>query len=156
VEFKDDAWKPAAVLGDLGMEPWSFSAFESSFTAAVGMYGMVRSSLVTADTLTMALGRPNREQVVTSRASVATTLQGLELTNGNELAKIFESGAIRRMGMMKDADLVDWIYLQALGRKPTTQEAQLASQIVGSPVKKEGVADLMWAVTMLPEYQLIY
>ena len=53
----------------------------------------IRASLVAADPLTVALGRPNREQVVTSRPTVATTLQALELTNGETLAKILHRGA---------------------------------------------------------------
>ena len=53
----------------------------------------IRASLVAADPLTVALGRPNREQVVTTRATVATTLQALELTNGETLAKILHRGA---------------------------------------------------------------
>ena len=40
----------------------------------------VRAALAEADTLTRALGRPDREQVVTRRDSIATTLQALELT----------------------------------------------------------------------------
>lgn len=41
--------------------------------------GVVRASLVPGDAPTTALGRPIRQQVVTTRATVATTLQGLEL-----------------------------------------------------------------------------
>ena len=41
-----------------------------------------RAALVNADPLMTALGRPNREQVVTVRTSAATTLQALELANG--------------------------------------------------------------------------
>ena len=33
---------------------------------------------------------------------------------------------------------------------------RLAEEMVGTPVKKEGVEDLLWAMTMLPEFQLIY
>ena len=41
-------------------------------------------------------------------------------------------------------------------RKPTQAELRLAEEMVGAPVKKEGVEDLLWAMTMLPEFQLIY
>src|SRR5262249_3120821 len=40
-----------------------------------------RAALVNADPLLIALGRSNREQVVTERPKTATTLQALELTN---------------------------------------------------------------------------
>ena len=52
--------------------------------------------------------------------------------------------------------LVDRLYEQALCRKPTATERQTALQMVGTPVRKEGVEDLLWALAMLPEFQLIY
>jgi hypothetical protein len=52
--------------------------------------------------------------------------------------------------------LVVTLYERALARKPTREELRLAEEMVGTPVKKEGVEDLLWAMTMLPEFQLIY
>ena len=46
-------------------------------------------------TLTRALGRPIRDQVVTTRQDAPTTLQALELVNGNVLATMLENGALR-------------------------------------------------------------
>ena len=42
--------------------------------------------------LSRALGRPNREQVVTRRDSLATMLQALELVNGTTLDDILNRG----------------------------------------------------------------
>jgi hypothetical protein len=42
-----------------------------------------------------------------------------------------------------------------LCRAPTTAESATARGIVGSAPTTEGVADLLWAVLMLPEFQLI-
>ena len=42
------------------------------------------------------------------------------------------------------------------GRKPTADELQLAREIVGQPAQPAGVEDLLWGLTMLPEFQLIY
>ena len=39
------------------------------------------------------LGRPNREQVVTTRGEVLTTLQALDLSNGQSLTDTAERGA---------------------------------------------------------------
>ena len=50
---------------------------------------------------------------------------------------------------------VDAIYQHALARKPTDAEKQVALEMLGKPVKPEGVADFLWALTMLPEFQLI-
>jgi hypothetical protein len=119
----------------------------------------VRSALVAADPLTVALGRPNREQVITSRASAATTLQALELTNGQVLTGLLHQGAANLVGEAKEKSgrkLAEDLYVKALGRKPTAAELKTAEEILGNPVQKEGVEDLLWAMIMLPEYQLIY
>src|SRR5207248_2501196 len=55
--------------------------------------GPIRSAMLASDPLMMALGRPNREQVVTSRSGTATTLQAIELTNGAVLDGILRQGA---------------------------------------------------------------
>ncbi len=119
----------------------------------------VRAALVAADPLQVALGRPNREQVVTSRASAATTLQALELTNGAELAGVVKTGAEKLLpptGKTAPAVVVPRLYEKAFGRKPTTQELTAAKTLVGEPVQKAGVEDLLWVLAMLPEFQLIY
>ena len=117
-----------------------------------------RAALAQADPLTRALGRPNREQVVTERLTAATTLQALELTNGRTLAASLRNGAARwtQDPAKTPTQIVNGIYRQALGRPPTAAERQMALGLVGSPVRKEGVEDLLWAVVMLPEFQLIY
>jgi hypothetical protein len=117
----------------------------------------IRASLVAADPLASAMGRPNREQVVTSRASAATTLQALELTNGDTLAKLLQTGSEKLVSAAPPTDeLIQRLYHKALGRNPTSPETALASGLLGQPVKKEGVEDLLWAMIMLPEFQLIY
>ena len=47
------------------------------------------------------------------------------------------------------------LYENVLARKPTDAERQAALEMLGTPVKPEGVADFLWAITMLPEFQLI-
>jgi len=122
-------------------------------------FAHTRAALVAADTLQVALGRPNREQVVTARPTAATTLQALELTNGRELAAVLKRGAERLLA--RDAPpaperIVQDAYAQALGRSPTRTELELAVGLVGQPVQPAGVEDLLWSLTMLPEFQLIY
>jgi hypothetical protein len=116
-----------------------------------------RASMALADPLMRALDRPNREQVVTQRATVATTLQALELTNGETLNNMIVQGAQRlAQEAHSTPELVDSLYLRALGRKPTPPEHQAAVELVGDRVQPAGVEDLMWALVMLPEFQLIY
>ena len=120
--------------------------------------GKVRAALVAADPLQVALARPNREQVVTTRPAAATTLQALELTNGETLADLLKRGAENLLAAPAAArgGLVPALYEKALGRKPSGRERQLATEIVGQPAERAGVEDFLWAVVMLPEFQLIY
>jgi hypothetical protein len=118
----------------------------------------VRASLVNADLLMRSLGRPNREQVVTTRGDLLTTLQALDLSNGQILADTLARGMAN---LLKDDPkvsgevLVETLYLRALCRKPAAEELVTARAIVGDPVTPESLADLLWAVVMLPEFQLI-
>ena len=117
----------------------------------------VRASLVKSDLLMRSLGRPNREQVVTTRPAVLTTLQAIDLANGQTLADTLRRGAARvaaRHGGSPEV-LVEWLYSAALARQPTTSERTIAREILGSPPTPQGVEDLLWAVFMLPEFQLI-
>jgi hypothetical protein len=131
-----------------------FPLLKKSLTAP----GKTRASLVPADPLMVALGRPNREQVVTTRPMAATTLQALEMTNGETLADILKRGAQNLVAEAggKTNTLIASIYQNALGRKPTRKELPVAREMVGEPARAEGVEDLLWSIVMLPEFQLIY
>ncbi len=157
-QFAADGWLPAVVLGDAGMSPWRVNKASLATKLATAYPGKVRASMVAADPLMVALGRPNREQVVTTRPSAATTLQALEMTNGGTLADILKRGAEKLLADPAGANdkLIPRLYEKALGRKPTERELALARGVVGQPPQASGVEDLLWAVTMLPEFQLIY
>ncbi|SPE50887.1 Planctomycete cytochrome C (fragment) [Verrucomicrobia bacterium] len=118
----------------------------------------VRASLVVADPLLTALGRPDREQVVTTRSAEATTLQALELTNGETLAEVLKHGARKLLARQEigSAQLISGLYEQAFGRKPSAGELQTALELIGQPAKAEGVEDFLWCLAMLPEFQMIY
>jgi hypothetical protein len=154
--FDARAWQPATKLGAIGIAPWRLSGtlIETQFS---GLHnGGIRAALVAADPLMVALGRPNREQVVTTRATTATTLQALELTNGKTLADVIKRGAVNIATANNSRALIDTIYEQAVSRPPTSQELELAEDVVGKKPKAAGVEDFLWAMVMLPEFQLIY
>ncbi len=117
----------------------------------------LRAALLFDDPLLSALGRTSREQVVTRRESVATTLQALELTNGTTLDSKLREGAKRRFEAQgKDIDaMVSSIFLDALGRPISSAELSASRELVGNPASVESVHDLLWTVVMLPEFQLI-
>jgi mono/diheme cytochrome c family protein len=154
--FTPNGWLAAAELGNISIAPWNLENQFKIAMAAPESFGKVRAALVNADTLQVALGRPNREQVVTTRLSAATTLQALELTNGRELSDLMQRGSQKMMAEMSGKDLVSRLYVRALGRNPTADELKMAREVVGEPLQPAGVEDLLWAVTMLPEFQLIY
>ena len=153
-----DDWKPAAVMGKAGMPPWNYQGQLQAAMSTALLHGDVRASLVASDPLMTALGRPPREQLLTVRNPTATTLQGLELTNGDTLSELLRRGAaaVLEKGGASAGPLTRRVFLKALGRSPTAEEIRLAEDLLGEPVQREGVEDLLWSVAMLPEFQLIY
>ena len=157
--FDDRDWPPAAELGGVNAAPWRLDQKLAAGAAQVSAAASneVRAALCTADPLTTALGRTNREVVVTQRQSVATTLQALELSNGETLTEMLRKGAAKLAvdNGRTPRELVELIYAKGLGRKPTAGELGVAVELVGSPAKAQGVEDLLWVIAMLPEFQLI-
>ena len=158
-EFNAEAWKPAADLADANGGPWKLSgALQAALAAPAASGVFIRASLANADPLQMALGRSNREQVVTDRPAAATTLQALELTNGETLDRLLKQGGQRCLAEAAGdgSKLIQRVYAQALGRSPSAAESALAAELIGTPPTQAGVEDLLWAIIMLPEFQLIY
>ena len=59
------------------------------------------------------------------------------------------------------SEAVDRVFHHALGRPPSAGERSVAEAALRDPSRgtrpsAEGLADLLWAVTMKPEFQLIY
>ena len=119
--------------------------------------GAIRSPLLASDPLQAALDRPNREIVMPARLTAATTIQALELTNGSTLDTRLKKAAAKSL---PDAvkDPVAWIeraYRAMLSRTPAAKEKQIALELLGAEPKAEAVADFLWAIVNLPEFQLI-
>ena len=158
--FDTEGWRHATVLPLAGR---IYNArVDLSASALEALSGPsdspLRSALTFSSPLLAALGRTNREQVVTRRDSIATTLQALELTNGETLDSKLRRGAERWFEQAGDdpGELVRRLFLAALGREPSSEEAAVARGLLGESPTVEGVQDLLWVVAMLPEFQLIY
>ena len=59
------------------------------------------------------------------------------------------------------AEAIDRVFWHALGRAPSAAERRAAETALHNPAggtrpSAQGLADLLWAVTMKPEFQLIY
>jgi mono/diheme cytochrome c family protein len=151
-------WKPAVAVKNQGfLSPDIRDKLAQA--AERGEKGLfVRVALVTADPLMRALGRPIRDQVVTTRPESFTTLEALDLTNGAILAGLLSRGADNLLRQHSDwtaEQAADFIFLNFLSRSPTPAERELATRIAGAPLAREGLADLLWSVVMLPDFQLI-
>lgn len=116
-----------------------------------------RASLVENNVFLTALGRPNRETVSTSRESQANLLQALELTNGPRFIDALKKGAKKWTSEYSDdEELVKAIYKKALLRLPDADEMKVSLQLFSGSSRQEAVEDLLWAIVLLPEFQLIY
>lgn len=150
-QFIDAVWQITKTAPLKNTAPVSLPAFAES-TPPERRY--VRTTLVNADPLMRSLGRPNREQIVTNRPDQLTTLQALDLSNGQILANLLTRGAdnLKKAHPKATADeLIELVYRQALCRKPNADELRVAREIVGTNATTESLADLLWAVLMLPE-----
>ncbi len=155
--FDDAKWKNASELGDINMRPWDLGKKLKVSGSDLAFGGRFREALQNKTGLTTALGRPNREQVSTVRPSVATTLQALALTNGEVLSRLIKEGAITLANDEAEKQiLANRIFQFALGRKPSNSEVLMIKELVEGENAANSVEDVLWALIMLPEFQLIY
>lgn len=150
-------WIPAVPVNNQNVWASKVAAAAHLLAAVDRPFMMVRASLVKSDYLMRALGRPNRDQIVTSRPNELTTLEAIDLANGQTLADAIEVGASRRIqGSKKSAaELTEWLFQFALSRPPTAEELRLGEELLGVEPHDQTLQDLMWAVLMLPEFQLV-
>ena len=150
-------WQKTSVVEAQGTWASSDAAFATSLAGATGPQTMVRAVLVKCTPLMASLGRPNRDQVVTSRPTDLTTLEAIQLANEQALFETFSVGARRWLAEHGNDPgvLAGTIFKTALGRLPTTAEATAVREILGASPTESSVADCLWAVVMLPEFQLI-
>ena len=59
------------------------------------------------------------------------------------------------MALRRPAALARHVYLAALCREPSAAELAIAAGMVGETPSASGVADLLWGVFMLPEFQTV-
>lgn len=150
-------WAPAAVARS--QQIWARAAADFTrqvLTASIsGPLPMVRAALVKATALMAALGRPNRDQIVTSRPTDLTTLQAIQLANEQGLFDIFTKGGARILADQgPEPDRIsDWLFAAALARPPSLEEQVAARTILTDTPTPQTVADCLWAVVMLPEFQ---
>ena len=118
----------------------------------------IRVSLMKPDLLMRSLGRPNRDQVVTTRPESLSTLQALDLTNGPAMSALMAGGAAKWRAdhpHQSPDETIETLYLATLCRMPTEFERKIARQILGESITDDSLADFLWTLFMLPEFQLV-
>ncbi len=125
--------------------------------ASAGSEHQVRASLLKADDLMRSLGRPNRDQIVTSRPNELTTLEAVDLSTSANLMDHLRSGA-EKLATQKElsaSQLVEEIYLATLSRLPSEKETMILTQSLGDSPETDQITDLLWAITMTPEFLFV-
>lgn len=118
--------------------------------------GMVRAALLKADELMRALGRPNRDQIVTMRPDTLTTLEAINLANGQRLANSIVHGSQHlNTNHEAPAELAKHVFQFALSRHPSPAESVAVIELLGEQLNDQAVQDLLWSVFMLPEFQIV-
>jgi hypothetical protein len=151
-------WQAAAVVNHGGI--WSGKVSPQAVgLLAKGINGnvtMIRASLVKSDFLMRSLGRPNRDQIVSVRPTEMTTIEAIDLSIGETLDSYLKRGAERlaRKSWDSPAEFVRWVYQHALGREPSDEELKVLGSDLSTPLEPSAVADILWAIIMLPEFQI--
>jgi hypothetical protein len=154
--FEAKDWKPVTVVQALPVWQKTIDTQAPALLAqgAAASGRMIRASLMKADFLMRTLGRPNRDQIVSTRPNDLTTLEAIDLANGNILADTISKGAKRLLETAKGYFITP-LYRQALSRDPLPAELATAKEILGATPTQQSLEDLLWAVCMLPEFQMV-
>lgn len=149
-------WKPATEIDAPVYQRFSEQARVALSTCLSESLEPVRAALVKSNLLMRTLGRPNREQVVTTRPAVFTTLEAIDLANGNLLTDLLHQGAAKINASEPDAkQRITNLFQTALSRDPTPAEQNALESLTAGSDPGTGTADLLWTILMLPEFELV-
>ncbi len=154
-DFKAASWVPA-LMSEAEVPA---AKVKPRFVVATQPPLPARAALLKADLLMRTLGRPNRDQIVTSRPQDLSTLEALDLAAGQRLSQMLSAGAakVSQRKWNSNEELVDWVFHAALARNPSPPEKEASVEILAqaSTQKQAAVEDLLWSLFALPEFQLI-
>jgi hypothetical protein len=125
--------------------------------AISGNMPMLRAALMKNDFFMKSLGRPLREQIVSMRPSELTTLEAIDLANGETLADALQRGAERLIDR-EWADrpaLVHHVFEFAFSRPAEAKELEVALEYLGETPTEQSIEDFLWSVFMSPEFFLV-
>ncbi len=152
-------WRPAVVVPPKSIWTDVVTAKFKGALARIASGGvrMTRASLMKNDFLMRSLGRPMREQIVTSRPSGLSTLEAIDLHNNEDFAKILQRGAgqLASRGSTGINGLTERLWRAALARRPTADELDAIREAVGERPTEEEIEDLLWAIVLKPEFMVV-
>lgn len=138
-----------------GLDRLKYNPYEA-FQLQPNQAYFARASLVENDDFLTAMGRPNRDNVISVRESQSNLLQAMELTNGSKLNETLRKGAQSWLKQYNNSEqIVTQVYRRTLGRNPSKKELDIAKNMFADKPDENSVQDFLWAVILLPEFQLI-
>lgn len=155
-----DGWKPVTIVKPVG--PWT-TVLNRDVPALLAQAGQktkhpIRASLIKSNFLMRTLGRPNRDQIVSMRPDDLTTLEAIDLSNGAILTDTLARGAQNLLARNEWSDLpafTRWLYRATLCREPSPAELSEITSALGEKLTEQSIADALWSVVMLPEFQRV-
>ncbi len=156
-KLDDLSWETARVLSNSTWKKQTDANIGITLaTASAGSEHRVRASLIKADELMRSLGRPNRDQIVTSRPSELSTLEAVNLSTSDSLIENLRAGAEKLASSSIGTEgLIEEVYLALLTRLPTVAETEILRDVLGDEPSIAAVTDLLWVVTMTPEFFIV-
>ena len=154
-EFDDSSWEDAQRYGSFGYSHWG-KLPEFTFDPSPAD-PFIRSAYVKKDLFTTTLNRPMRDNVTTKREEETTLLQALMLTNSAFFMERISQGAEKWYARFGDdlEGLTEAMFQQLLGRSPSDEERLVVRNSIGQSPTPQDIADLIWTVVLLPEFQFI-
>ena len=159
-KFKNEPqdWQAAAIVKNAEVWNSALQPLTTAINAGSQSVGLrVRASLVKSDFLMRALGRPNRDQIVTVRPDSLTTLEAIDLANGQSLADSLQRGGqkLAAREWQSPDEFAHWLFRSTLAREPAPGELATMKEELGNKLTAQGIEDAIWSVLMLPEFQLV-
>jgi hypothetical protein len=157
-QFVDAVWQIAGIAPQMCDDDAVFGARRNDASIHAPHQPFVRAGLVESTLLMRSLGRPEREHVVTSRPAEMTTLEAIEMSNGQPLSELIQQAAeqLRKSHPNWTAEEMQQYLVQAaLSRPPSAIELTTLQQIAGADKATTGIEDMLWCILMLPEFQII-
>lgn len=112
----------------------------------------------TTTALTLALGRPTtRNEVQTLRSDDVAVLQVLEFINGPDLHQlVYESGMREQLASVEDTEkAITQVFMSLYSRPPSESEMKFTMEFFGPDIDEDEWADILWSLTVSPEFQYI-